>query len=65
MGFKDICPDFPQNSIQNAKCPGVFKATIIIIIMSDEYFDCPMVGRSVYGCRTAIDQPLTGRKRGR
>jgi hypothetical protein len=64
VGFKDLCPGVPQNSVRKAKCPGFFW------VLKTRYF-WPIVrtywlsdaGRKHVQRRTAISRPLAGRNR--
>jgi hypothetical protein len=62
-GFKFKFPGVPQNSVRDAKCPGVLQVIKIISENVYERFDFPTVGESICRSRTATNRPLRGRNR--
>ena len=54
MGFKQLCPTVPQNSVPK-------KYDISGNAYEDT--DLPVVGEDIYGNRRAINGPLTGKSR--
>jgi hypothetical protein len=65
MGFKELCAIVLQDSVQDAKYPGVFPSYKheTLFLIAYEHFDFPTEGENICRGRTAINQPLTGRNR--
>jgi hypothetical protein len=59
--FKYLCPGVPQNSVRNAKYPGVLQVKKYISDKVYEHFDFPQWQKT--RSRTAMGQPLKRRHR--
>jgi hypothetical protein len=65
MGLKYLCPGDPKNFGTGRQMSRGFSNSQKDYISDNgyEYFGFPMVGENIDSSRTAINQPLTGRKR--
>jgi hypothetical protein len=63
VGFKELFPGVPQNSVLDANVPDFSKSQKYITDNAYEHSYTPTVEENTYVSRTAISQLLTGKNR--